>query len=194
MRPLSPKLSLMLASTNEGKIAELRGLLPKAIALRTLKDFPDLPEVTEDADTFEGNAEKKALACAAATGLISLADDSGLCVDALDGRPGVHSARYAETSELRIRRLLLELEGVPLEKRTARFVCVFCLVVPGTTPQFSRGECDGVIALTPVGQGGFGYDPIFQLPDGRSMAQLSLAEKAAISHRGEAFRNLAMFF
>jgi XTP/dITP diphosphohydrolase len=194
MRPLAPKLSLMLASTNEGKISELRGMLPKAIVLRTLKDFPHLPEVIEDADTFEGNAEKKALACANATGLISLADDSGLCVDALDGRPGVQSARYAETNELRIGRLLRELEGVPPSNRTARFVCVFCLVVPGTTPQFSRGECEGVIALTPIGQGGFGFDPVFQLPDGRSMAQLSPSEKAAVSHRGEAFRNLAMFF
>jgi XTP/dITP diphosphohydrolase len=194
VRPLKPQLTLVFASSNRGKIAELRDMLPSAISLQSALDFPETPEVVEDEPTFEGNAAKKAQTFALASNQVCLADDSGLCVDALHGSPGVHSARYAPTNDERIDKLLHALADVPSEKRGAHFVCVFCLVVPGSAPVFARGECHGTIARERQGTGGFGYDPIFLLTDGRSLAQLTVSEKAKVSHRGQAFRNLAMYF
>jgi len=156
--------------------------------VKSAKDFPSIPEVDEDRNTFEGNAAKKAHTFAKATGQWALADDSGLEVDALDGRPGVFSARYAPTEPERIQKLLGELTGVPDEKRTARFRCVLCLAFPDGAERFTSGTCEGRIGHGPRGTNGFGYDPVFELPGGKTMAELTRDEKSALSHRGHAFR------
>jgi XTP/dITP diphosphohydrolase len=183
--------TLVFATSNAGKKKELEALLGAGWLVKSAADFPDVPEVDEDQPTFEGNAAKKAHAFAKATGLLALADDSGLCVDALDGRPGVHSARYGRTDGERIGRLLAELKDVPDERRTARFECALCLVTPDGEATFTRGTCEGRIIHAPRGTNGFGYDPIFELPGGKTMAELSRDEKSAVSHRGHAFRKLA---
>ncbi len=180
--------SIVFASTNQGKIRELRTLLGPGWQVRSAADFPAVPEVDEDRDTFEGNATKKAQAFASALRVWALADDSGLSVDALGGRPGVFSARYGRDDDERISRLVGELEGVPLAQRTARFVCVLALAGPEGQLQLTRGACEGTIGHQRRGTNGFGYDPIFELADGRSLAELSTEEKSAISHRGAAFR------
>lgn len=158
--------------------------------IRTLEDFGEWPEVEETGGTLEENALLKAKALCRHLGLPALADDSGLLVDALGGRPGVHSSRYAGPegdAERNMDRLLDELSGVPTSMRTARFVCVLALVRPDGEELFTRGECEGRILEERRGTGGFGYDPVF-LPDGfdRSMAEFTLGEKNAISHRGKA--------
>ncbi|MFT3709233.1 MAG: RdgB/HAM1 family non-canonical purine NTP pyrophosphatase [Archangium sp.] len=180
--------TLVFASSNAGKIVELQALLGDSWVVKSAKDFPQIPEVDEDRDTFEGNAAKKAHTFAKATGVWALADDSGLEVDALQGRPGVYSARYAPTAEERITKLLGELKGVPDAKRTARFRCVLCLAFPDGKEQLTSGSCEGAIGHAPRGTGGFGYDPIFELPGGKTMSELTRDEKSAISHRGQAFR------
>lgn len=179
---------LVFASSNAGKIKELEALLGQGWSVKSAKDFPEIPEVVEDAETFEGNAAKKARAFAKATGLWALADDSGLVVDALGGRPGVYSARYAATESQRIDKLLAELKEVPAQRRTARFVCVLCLASPTGEERFTRGSCEGAIAFERKGAHGFGYDPVFQLPTGKTMSELTGDEKSALSHRGHAFR------
>lgn len=180
--------SLVFATTNQGKLSELRALLGPSWIVKSAADFPHLPEVEEDRDTFEGNAAKKAHAFAEALGLWALADDSGLCVDALRGGPGVFSARYGVSDDARIARLLGDLMQVPDAERTARFVCAMALAGPQGEERATRGACEGRIGHEPRGTNGFGYDPIFYLADGRSMAELSKDEKSAISHRGAAFR------
>jgi XTP/dITP diphosphohydrolase len=180
--------TLVFASSNKGKIAELQALLGDGWLVKSAKDFPEIPEVDEDRDSFEGNSAKKAHTFAKATGLWALADDSGLVVDALDGRPGVYSARYAPTEPERITKLLAELQGVPVEKRTARFKCVLCLAQPDGSERFTTGTCEGTIGFAPAGTHGFGYDPIFVLPGGKTMSELTRDEKSALSHRGHAFR------
>lgn len=179
---------LVFASSNPGKIKELQALLGEGWEVKSAKDFPQIPEVIEDADSFEGNAAKKARTFAKETGLWALADDSGLVVDAMGGRPGVYSARYAPTEGERISKMLGELQGVPSERRSARFVCVLCLAMPSGEERLTRGTCEGSIGFAPKGSQGFGYDPIFVLPDGKTMSELSREEKSAISHRGNAFR------
>jgi XTP/dITP diphosphohydrolase len=147
-------------------------------------------EVEEDRDTFHGNAEKKAIAFMKATGLPSLADDSGLCVDALGGRPGVYSARYAPTDPERIAKLLSELRDVT--DRRARFVCALCLARPDGALETAEGTCEGEIVHAPRGAHGFGYDPIFLIPSlGKTLAELTRPEKAGLSHRGKAMRAMA---
>lgn len=180
---------IVFASSNRGKADEVRALLGSSWVVKTAADFPHLPEVDEDRDTFEGNASKKAHAFARALKHWALADDSGLCVDALGGRPGVHSARYAPTDGERITRLLKELEGVA--SRSARFECALCLAGPDGQEHLTRGRCEGGIGFVPRGTHGFGYDPIFLMPDGRTLAELSRDEKSAVSHRGAAFRQMA---
>ena len=180
--------SLVFATSNEGKLKELRALLGPAWTVKSAVDFAHLPEVEEDRDTFEGNAAKKAHAFARALDLWALADDSGLCVDALDGGPGVFSARYAASDEARIERLLTELNQVPDARRTARFVCAMVLAGPNGEERVATGACEGRIGHARRGTNGFGYDPVFYLSDGRSMAELSRDEKSAVSHRGAAFR------
>lgn len=182
---------LVLATHNAHKIDEFRELLPRSWTITTLADRPDLPDPVEDADTFEGNALIKARAAHAATGQPCLADDSGLCVVALAGAPGVHSKRYSPegTSEGNNARLLQELDGVT--DRRAAFVCVLALVTD-TFEGVVRGESPGSITTAPSGAGGFGYDPLF-VPEGvgqRTFADLSASEKHAVSHRGRASAQL----
>lgn len=184
---------LVFASSNAGKIKELQALLGEGWRVKSAVDFPQIPEVIEDAATFEGNAAKKAHAFAKATGLWALADDSGLVVDALDGRPGVYSARYAPTERERIDKLLAELAGVPPERRTARFKCALCLASPGGAERFTEGTCEGAIGFERKGEHGFGYDPVFVLPSGKTMSELTRDEKSALSHRGHAFRAMLPF-
>lgn len=179
--------TLLVATTNAGKVRELAASLT-GYTLKSLRDFPGLPEVEEDADTFEGNALKKALAYAKATSLPALADDSGLCVDALDGRPGVLSARYAEGDDAaRVAKLLGELRGVEDAARGAAFVCALALAFPDGRSHLELGRCEGRITHAPRGEGGFGYDPVFLVPElDRTYAELSREEKHARSHRGRA--------
>jgi len=178
---------LLLATGNPGKAAEIRRLLP-GVEVQTLAEDPafELPE--EHGETFAENARLKASAAAAHFGLPTLADDSGLEVDALGGAPGVRSARWVEGSDADRNAALLErLQGV--EDRSARFVCVMSFCGHGS-PVEIHGSCEGRIARAPRGEGGFGYDPIFVLPDGRHMAELRPDEKNALSHRGQALRAL----
>lgn len=181
---------LVLATRNKGKIAEIESLLKGVqIQVRSLDDYPDIGEIEEDGRTFAENAVKKAATVSLSTGELAIADDSGLEVDALDGRPGVHSARYAPTSKERNEGLLEELADIEPERRGARFVCVAALADPQGHAVVREGTCPGQIAMQPSGEGGFGYDPVFYLPDrDATMAEISRDEKNAISHRGNAFR------
>ncbi|NOK23161.1 RdgB/HAM1 family non-canonical purine NTP pyrophosphatase [Corallococcus carmarthensis] len=187
------KPKLLFATGNAGKLRELRALVGDAVEVVSLKDLPPVPEPVEDGATFEANAVKKAREYSEATGLPALADDSGLCVDALDGRPGVLSARYAPGDDrARYEKLLAELSGVPDEKRTASFRCALALVTgkKGDEPRVEVGRCEGVILRAPKGTNGFGYDPVFQVDGegGRSMAELAPEEKSRVSHRARAFQ------
>jgi XTP/dITP diphosphohydrolase len=183
---------LVLATRNRHKGGELAALLGDlGIRIRILDEFPETPEVIEDGETCEANAVKKARAIADATGLPAVADDTGLEVDALGGRPGVFAARYAgeaATYEDNCRKLLYELGSVPRERRTARFVTVAAMAFPGDGVQIARGVLEGLIAEGPSGTQGFGYDPVFFVPElGRTLAQLSADQKNRISHRAKAF-------
>ena len=184
---------LVVATRNAGKLREIRHLLEGVgFTVLGLEVFPELPEVEEDGATFAANAIKKAETIARLTGRSCLADDSGLTVDALDGEPGVHSARYAGTQgddNANNARLLRELASVPDERRQAAFRCVMALCRPGMPTCCFEGEVAGRILQAPCGAGGFGYDPLF-LVDGcdRTMAELPLAEKNRVSHRGRALR------
>ena len=193
--------TILVATTNPGKVRELRSMLGGEVEWKSLADFPGVGEVEEDGSTFAENARKKATEYARATGLWTLADDSGLVVDALDGAPGVSSARFsgeraAGADRLTVDRknfekLLSLMEGVPEEKRTARFVCSLCLAAPERVLIETQGAVEGRITQEPVGTGGFGYDPVFLVPSlGRTVAQLEDSEKNAISHRGNALRKL----
>jgi len=195
-------MDLLLASGNPKKALELNRMLePLGIRVLSPADVGGLPDVDEDQDTFEGNAEKKAVSAARTSGKFSLADDSGLAVDALDGAPGVHSARFAGQhgdDGANNLKLLEELQGQPKEARGAHFVCCLALSDPnGQILCTTRGEVHGRILNEPRGQGGFGYDPLFQVHEpenahqGRCMAELSATEKGSISHRGRALRQLA---
>ena len=182
---------LLFATTNPGKLRELQAL-GEGLTVLSLADFPGLPEVDEDQETLEGNARKKALTYARLTGVTSLADDSGLCVDALGGRPGVQSARYAPGPDrARIDKLLEELREVSDAHRGASFQCALCLCAPDETLVLEVGRCEGQVLRAPRGSGGFGYDPILFVPSlGKGMAELTLEEKARVSHRGQAFRRI----
>ena len=188
---------LLVATHNKGKVREYADILgDMGVAWLTLDEAGVASDVAETEDTFRGNAVLKATAYAQQTGLLTLADDSGLEVDALDGRPGVLSARYGGpglSAVDRYQRLLGELRDVPAEKRTARFHCVAALAAPdGALLATADGVCEGVIALGPSGDGGFGYDPVFYLPQyGQTMAQLDAIEKNRISHRGRAAAAIA---
>jgi XTP/dITP diphosphohydrolase len=184
---------LVIATRNPGKTAEIRGLLQGSpVTVKDLSDFGPIPEVEEDGATFDENAYKKASFTARVLGLPALADDSGLTVEALDGAPGVLSARYAgagATDEERYRKLLEELKGRP--SRRAAFECVISLAVPSGPALTYEGRCQGVIAEAPAGSNGFGYDPIFYFPPlKKTFAQLTREEKSRVSHRGIALREL----
>ncbi len=186
-------MKYLIATHNQGKVREYRQLLDDLPIEITYLDEMDIKEeVAETGETFYENALQKARAYARLSGLPTWADDSGLEVDALHGEPGVRSARYAgpgATDEDRYRLLLHNLAGVPASKRTARFRCVVAVVWPDGRSFTTEGRCEGVIGEAPRGDNGFGYDPIFFLPDkGRTMAELSADEKNRISHRGRAAR------
>jgi len=189
-----------MATRNAGKVREMAELLRDlGVRLLSLADFPELPDIPEEGATFAANAAFKAREVARLTGLPALADDSGLEVEALGGRPGVHSARYAQdrtgertpTDEDNWRKLLDELRQVPKERRQARFVCEISLAWPDGRLLTTRGECQGSIALEPQGTEGFGYDPVFWLPDYQAtVAEVGLAVKNTISHRAMALKKL----
>ncbi len=186
-------MKLVLASDNAHKLREFRELFRTlGVELLSKKEAGVAGEVDETGETFEENAFLKAEAVMRASGLPAIADDSGLCVDALGGEPGVRSARYtgshADSDEDRYRLVLKNLGG--RTDRGARFVCALCCVFPDGDVLRARGECEGEILFAPKGENGFGYDPIFR-PAGydRSMAELTMEEKNAISHRGRALAN-----
>ena len=186
---------LVLATRNRHKGEELAALLGDlGITIRTLDEFPDAPDVVEDGDTCEANAIKKARAIAQFTGLPAVADDTGLEVDALDGRPGIYAARYAgeeATYEDNCRKLLREMAGVPREQRTARFLTVAAIALPSGEVRVAQGALDGVIAEEASGTLGFGYDPVFLIPElGKTLAELPADKKNCISHRAKAFRKM----
>lgn len=193
--------TILVATTNPGKVRELRTMLDAPVQFKTLADFPGVGEVVEDGATFAENARKKATEYARATGLWTLADDSGLVVDALDGAPGVKSARFCGDvppgtdrkviDQRNIARLLELLQGVPQENRSARFVCFLCLTSPDQILIETQGKVEGQIIDEPAGANGFGYDPVFYVPHlGKTVAQLPDDQKNAISHRGNAIREL----
>ena len=182
------KRRLVIATTNPGKAVEIERILSGLdFEFTTLADYPPMVEPDENADTFAGNAAIKALAAADHTGELAIADDSGLVVDALDGAPGIYSSRFAPTDPERIAKLLLLMHNIPDDLRTARFVAVAAVAEPGRVVGTAEGKCEGVIIHEPRGNDGFGYDPVF-LPNSfnRTMAELGLDEKNAISHRGRA--------
>lgn len=186
----------VIATNNSKKRVELDRILnPLNIQAVTAEQAGvDLQEVEETGTTFEENAELKAVAACDLSGLPAVADDSGLVVDALDGAPGIYSARYAgknATDADRIVKLLGEMKDIPLEKRTARFVSAVCCMFPDGRKIMVRGECEGKIGLTPQGKDGFGYDPVFVTKNGKTFAELTPEEKDAVSHRGIALRKLA---
>lgn len=212
--------TLLIATRNDHKVGEIRAILGEQFRFLTLKDFPDAPPVIEDADTFEGNAAKKAnelaqwlgevrtARCGVQNGFV-LADDSGLEVDALDGKPGIHSARFAAQDSGKPgnspdadnnAKLMRLLQNIPAEKRTACFRCVIALTsltthhAPRTTKIFSA-TCEGRIDASPRGKGGFGYDPLF-IPDGFNVSFAELGEdlKNRLSHRAKALAKLQEFF
>ncbi len=181
-------MKLVIATHNPGKVREISLLLGNlSLECLTLTEAGIADEIAETGDTYAANALLKATFASRATSLPALADDSGLEVDALGGRPGVYSARYAPTNPERLVKLLAELEGVAWEKRTARFRCVAALAAPGREPQVVEGTCEGLITFEPRGAGGFGYDPLFFVPEYNcTMAELPAAVKNRISHRARA--------
>lgn len=190
---------LVLATRNQGKITEFRRILeelaPGQIELLGVDQFPDLVDVEETGSTFEENSLLKARYTSEATGLPAIADDSGLCIDALNGDPGIFSARWAGShgdDRANIEKVLEQLKDVPDEKRTAYFICVASLSMPDGRHTVAEGRFLGHILHAPVGHNGFGYDPIFQ-PLGLSIssAQMSAEEKDLVSHRGKSLRAIA---
>jgi XTP/dITP diphosphohydrolase len=183
---------LVVATGNRHKVEEIRAMLADLpVAVRSLAEFPGAPEVVEDGRTYRENALKKAWSVAKFTGKPALADDTGLEVDALGGRPGLYAARFAGegcTFQDNVRKLVRLLEGVPPQRRGARFVCVMALVDAGDgRERVVEGELHGQIAEAPAGDSGFGYDPVFYVPEvGKTLAELTPVEKNRISHRGRA--------
>lgn len=187
---------LLVGTTNQGKLREIRRLLQGVPCdIQSLDAFPHLPEPDETGQTFEANARIKALAYARGSGLLTVAEDSGLVVDALDGAPGVHSARYLgpdATYPQRFDAILAGLRAHPDRPRSARFVCALAVAEGDRIVFETRGAVEGEIADVPSGRNGFGYDPIFLLPEfGCTTAELDDDEKLAVAHRGQAFRMFA---
>ena len=190
---------VLLATRNRGKLREFQSLLGDLeLSFHTLDDFPNVGELVEDGASFEANAIKKALEYSKATGMIAIADDSGLVVDALDGRPGVYSARYAGDDagdDDNNEKLLLDMRGFSEGKRGAAFVCVVAAATPDGRTITSEGRCEGEIMNSPKGDGGFGYDPLFYIPRfGCTMAELASDKKNEISHRGKAVEKFKSVF
>ena len=192
-------IELLVGTTNPGKLAEIEAALAGLpIRIKSLGSFDTWPEIAEDGATFAENALKKARALAEFSGYLTLADDSGLEVDALDGAPGIYSARYSgeDANDRRNNEKLLEvMRGAREEKRTARFVCVLALCAPNSTGQkewIVREQCEGRIAFALKGENGFGYDPLFYYPPfGKTFGEIDRETKATVSHRGKALKKLA---
>ncbi len=188
-------MEIIIASKNAGKVREIKEELSSTgVAFKTFEEFPDWEDVKETGDTLEDNAARKARVICERYGCPAISDDSGLFVDALSGEPGVKSARFAgpeQDPEKNISLLLKRLEGLPPEKRKAKFICVIALALPEGGIRIARGECTGEIVTERRGKGGFGYDPVFK-PDGyeETFAELPLTEKNRISHRGKALRKM----
>lgn len=181
--------TLVIATRNPGKTAEIRQMLEGyPVTVKNLEDFGPIPEIPEDGETFDENAYKKASFASRVLGFPAMADDSGLCVNALNGQPGVHSARFAgpeATDADKCDKLLEMLENA--EDRSAAFVCVISIAVPTGAALTYEGRCEGVIAQAPAGENGFGYDPVFYYPPlEKTFAQLTAEEKNRVSHRGRA--------
>lgn len=188
------KQIIVLAITNKGKTREIQKLLENtSVEIKNLSDFGPIPEIIEDGATFDDNAYKKASLTARFLGYPAMADDSGLCVDALEGAPGVYSARYAgenATDQDNVKKLLKDMEGK--ENRSAGFKCVISIAVPTGTALTYEGECRGVLTTEPQGDNGFGYDPLFFYPEfNKTFAQLTIEEKGQVSHRGRALKQVA---
>jgi XTP/dITP diphosphohydrolase len=190
---------LLLATRNAHKLREIREILAGTdFEVISIADLSDIPEIVEDGDSFEANADKKARSLAKLTGRTAIADDSGIEVDFLGGGPGIYSARFAGVdgpgADAANNRLLVEkLRGVPMSERGARYRCVLAIVTPSGKARYASGSVEGRIVDEPAGEGGFGYDPHFLVegdPAARRMAELSPQEKNAISHRGKALREL----
>ena len=193
--------SVVIATTNPGKIREIKSCLGASFKWLSLRDFEDIIEVEEDGKTFDENARKKAIGYAKATGYWTIADDSGLEIDSLNGEPGVNSARYSgekikgEERTLidhrNIAKVLRLLKDVPKEERTARFICCLCLSGPEEIIIETKGVLEGIITDKEIGTNGFGYDPIFFVPSlNKTVAQLTQEQKNSVSHRGKAIRQL----
>jgi XTP/dITP diphosphohydrolase len=188
---------LVIATRNKGKTLEIKELLKGfPVEIKNLDDFGPIPHLEEDGDTFDENAYKKASFAARILGLPALADDSGLTVEALDGAPGIHSARYAgedATDEQRYLQLLDEMEGK--SNRKAAFECVISIAVPTGPALTYEARCEGLITTEPAGSNGFGYDPVFFYPPyNKTFAQITIEEKNRISHRGKALAELRSEF
>jgi XTP/dITP diphosphohydrolase len=192
-------MRILVATTNPGKIAELSAMLDADVQWVNLSDFKGIGEIKEDGQSFAENARKKALGYAKETGLWTIADDSGLVIDALGGQPGVKSARFSGAKDKErtlidhknIAKVLKLLEGVPKEKRTAKFVCCLCMAGADKVLIETQGSLEGLIIDRETGTNGFGYDPIFFVPKlNKTVAQMDANEKNAISHRGNAIRKL----
>lgn len=186
---------IVIATRNPGKMKEIASILKSSqIKFLSLLDFPQIPEVIEDGTTFAENARKKASIISQLTGRLAIADDSGLCVEALQGRPGIFSSRFAgekATDKERYQKLLKQMQGIPIAKRKAAFFCAIAIASPQGKVQVVEGKCSGLISLSPRGTHGFGFDPIFLLPKlGKTMAELSPEEKNKISHRARALKKL----
>jgi len=196
---LTNRVKILVATTNPGKIAEIKAMLEADVNWLGLSDFSALAEIKEDGKTFAENARQKATGYAKATGLWTLADDSGLVIDALGGQPGIKSSRFSGAKDKNrtlldhknMAKVLKLLENVPTEKRTARFVCCLCLASPDKILAETQGTLEGLITDREIGDRGFGYDPIFFVPQlNKTVGQLTTEEKNAISHRSNAIRKL----
>lgn len=185
-------LKLVLATNNKGKVVEIKQKLKNfPFIIESLQDYPQIPEIEENGNTFLENSIIKATTVTSFTGLPALADDSGLEIDYLNGSPGIFSSRWGKNDDERISRVLKELEGIPEEQRQARFICVMSLATPKNKIYSSEGVCEGKIGFQPRGHAGFGYDPIF-IPDGynHTFAEIGEEEKNRISHRAKALNDI----
>lgn len=194
---MTDKMVLVLATTNKGKKKEIMNLLEGyPVDIKTLDEFGPIPEIIEDGETFDDNAYKKASLTARYLGYPAMADDSGLVVPALDGKPGVYSARFAgedADDEKNLTKLLKDMENI--EEREAYFQCVISIAVPTGPALTYEGQCHGVISREPKGSGGFGYDPVFYYPESeKTFAELSMDEKSGVSHRGKALQEVRTEF
>lgn len=185
-------LEILIATNNAGKIKEIKDMLVDSnINILTIDDFPHLPKIKENGKTFQENALKKACKISKYTGKICLADDSGLEIDYLKGEPGIYSSRWGNTDKDRINKVLNLLENVPENKRSAKFICVLVLTFPDGRKYMVKEECKGKISFSPRGKFGFGYDPIFLIPEyNKTFAELGDKIKNQISHRGKALRRM----